>query len=129
MLLSCSLAIFLVATYGDGEPTESAQDFSEWLSNKENEVSTNYLSNLHFLVFGLGNRTYEFFNRMGKMTHLGLEKLGGHALHPLAEGDADDDIERDYENWRDDIIPLVQNYLVEKKIPLLPSPTTPKFQN
>lgn len=48
---------------------------------------------------------------MGKMTHSNLEKLGGRPLYQLTEGDASDDIDRDYENWRVAITPIVQNFL------------------
>ena len=45
------------------------------------------------------------------MTHSSLEKLGATPLYPLTEGDASEDIDRDYENWRDHIIPVIQQFI------------------
>jgi len=41
-----------MATYGEGDPTDNAKDFYEWLSNATNP---NNLVNIKFTVFGLGN--------------------------------------------------------------------------
>ena len=50
--------------------------------------------NKHFLlsfikVFGLGNKTYEHFNAMGKYVDKRLEELGGTRITELGEGDDD----------------------------------------
>jgi len=63
----CPLVIFLMANYGEGEPTDNAIDFNKWMTNTNKTVRDNYLSNVSFTVFGLGNRHYEFFNRMGTL--------------------------------------------------------------
>lgn len=41
-----------MATYGEGDPTDNARDFNEWLLNKDHP---NNLINCRFAVFGLGN--------------------------------------------------------------------------
>ncbi|PNI88597.1 POR isoform 9 [Pan troglodytes] len=56
-----ALVVFCMATYGEGDPTDNAQDFYDWL--QETDVD---LSGVKFAVFGLGNKTYEHFNAMGK---------------------------------------------------------------
>ena len=60
-----SLVIFLMANYNEGEPTDNAIEFNKWMTNTNKTVRDTYLSNVSFTVFGLGNRNYEFFNRMG----------------------------------------------------------------
>ena len=69
------LVIFLVATYGEGEPTDNAQEFYNWLS-AESERMDDECSSLQFAVFGLGNSQYEFFNAMGKQFDKYLEQYG-----------------------------------------------------
>jgi len=52
------ISIFLVATYGEGEPTDNARDFFDWISEQEEEEGD--LSWLKFTVFGLGNKVRSF---------------------------------------------------------------------
>ncbi|CAG9830632.1 unnamed protein product [Diabrotica balteata] len=47
-----SLAVFCLATYGEGDPTDNAMEFYEWLQNGDAD-----LTGLNYAVFGLGNRT------------------------------------------------------------------------
>ena len=75
------LCIFLVATYGEGEPTDNAQEFYNWLTSDDRfEVE---LNSVQFAVFGLGNSQYEFFNAMGKQFDSLLTKHGTYALHTM----------------------------------------------
>lgn len=53
-----SLAIFCMATYGEGDPTDNAQDFYDWLQENDNEdlsglnytVSLDILNSTHFIA-------------------------------------------------------------------------------
>ncbi|VDP43518.1 unnamed protein product [Soboliphyme baturini] len=79
-----NLAIFCMATYGDGDPTDNAVDFKEFLKRRDVD-----LSGLHYAVFGLGNKTYEHFNAMGKLTDKRLAAMKAHCVCPLGLGDDD----------------------------------------
>ena len=48
--------IFIMSTYTDGEPPESAKWFSKWLQESSNDfrVQKSLLSNMKYAVFGLG---------------------------------------------------------------------------
>jgi len=102
---NANLAVFLMATYGEGEPTDNAMRFYRWLKNEEGITEENCLNGLKFTVFGLGNKQYEHFNRMGKHANELLEKLGGSRVFELGLGDDDASLEEDFENWKGKLWP------------------------
>ncbi|KAJ3376359.1 NADPH-cytochrome P450 reductase, partial [Entophlyctis sp. JEL0112] len=70
---------FFMATYGEGEPTDNAADFYEWFMDGRgkgedddvddigDEMVTEKLgSGINYIMFGLGNSTYEYYNSMGR---------------------------------------------------------------
>lgn len=93
------ICIFIVATYGEGDPTENAQEFMTWLMNTE-RTNDNF-SNIQYTVFGLGNRQYEHFNKMGKSVHGRLETLGAKLVYKYGEGDDDGSMDIDFQTWRE----------------------------
>ncbi|ODN02614.1 NADPH--cytochrome P450 reductase [Orchesella cincta] len=97
-----SLAIFCMATYGEGDPTDNAQEFYEWLQQGDCE-----LSGLNYAVFALGNKTYEHYNAMGKYIDARLEELGGSRVFEMGMGDDDSNIEEDFITWKDRFWPMV----------------------
>jgi sulfite reductase alpha subunit-like flavoprotein len=58
-LAGSRMAIFAVATYGEGEPTDNAVRFLRTLKNSEDELEEDALAGLCYTTFGLGNRQYE----------------------------------------------------------------------
>ncbi|GFY55285.1 NADPH--cytochrome P450 reductase [Trichonephila inaurata madagascariensis] len=91
-----SLAIFCVATYGEGDPTDNAQEFHQWLQAGDAD-----LTGLNFAVFGLGNKTYEHYNSMGIYVDTRLEELGATRVYELGLGDDDANIEEDFITWKE----------------------------
>lgn len=65
------LTVFCIATYGVGDPTDNSIEFVDWL--KSTDVD---LSGLNFAVFGLGNKTYEFYNEIGEFELLAGDLFG-----------------------------------------------------
>ncbi|KAH9287377.1 NADPH--cytochrome P450 reductase [Echinococcus granulosus] len=96
------LNIFIVATYGDGEPPDSAIGFSNWLHTLREP-----LSNLNYSVFGLGDSGYLQFNEFAKRIDRRLALLGGSRKIPLYLGDAARNLEADFRSWQ---ISLCQLY-------------------
>lgn len=90
------LAVFMMATYGEGDPTDNAMDFNEKLQNDSIEMD-----GLRYAVFGLGNKTYEHFNAMGIFVDAKLEALGGRRVHDLGSGDDDANLEDDFITWKE----------------------------
>lgn len=100
-----SLAVFCLATYGEGDPTDNAMDFFEWLHNGNAD-----LTGLRYSVFGLGNKTYEHYNEVAIKVDKKLEELGATRVYDLGLGDDDANIEDDFITWKDKFWPAVCEY-------------------
>jgi len=91
-----TVAVFMMATYGEGDPTDNAQEFFDWLKDGGAD-----LKGLNYAVFGLGNKTYEHYNAMGIYVDKRLEELGGKRIHDLGLGDDDANLEDDFITWKE----------------------------
>lgn len=98
-----NLVIFCLATYGEGDPTDNAQELNEFLQRRGDCD----LTGVNFAVFGLGNKTYEHYNAMAKNTDKRLEELGAKRVHDLGLGDDDGNLEEDFMMWREAFWPAV----------------------
>ncbi|EDV31513.1 uncharacterized protein Dana_GF14516 [Drosophila ananassae] len=97
-----SLAVFCLATYGEGDPTDNAMEFYEWITNGDVD-----LTGLNYAVFGLGNKTYEHYNKVAIYVDKRLEELGANRVFELGLGDDDANIEDDFITWKDRFWPAV----------------------
>jgi len=93
-----SLAVFCMATYGEGDPTDNAQQMYDFIKSDAEEGSFN---GLNYAVFALGNKTYEHFNAVGKFFDKRLEQLGGERMYEVGIGDDDTNIEEDFVTWKE----------------------------
>ncbi|KJP87485.1 hypothetical protein AK88_02917 [Plasmodium fragile] len=90
--------IFIVATYGDGEPTDNACAFFKWLKmlNDDNE----YFRNTIYSIMGLGSKQYKHFNKVAKKLANYLTKFKAKQISENVFGDDDDNIYQDFEIWK-----------------------------
>jgi len=104
-----NLAIFVLATYGEGEPTDNAVEFYEFISGDDVSFagegaadSEKPLSNLKYVAFGLGNRTYEHYNAMVRRVDAAFQKLGATRIGQAGEGDdGEGTMEEDFLAWKE----------------------------
>lgn len=93
------VVILVVATYGEGDPTDNAVGFYAWLTNKD--LSADLLKGMKFTVMGLGNRQYTHFNETSTVADARMEELGAERIYGRGVGDDDQNIEEDFEKWRE----------------------------
>ncbi|BFT31698.1 sulfite reductase subunit alpha [Alteromonas sp. D210916BOD_24] len=86
-LTDVSKVIFVVSTYGEGEPPDAGRNFSKALK-KASSNHSNYLSHLSFEVVGLGDKQYAAFCQFAVTLFDSIVALGGRALSPLTTLDS-----------------------------------------
>lgn len=118
-----SIALFTLATYGDGEPTDNAARFYKWLVEGK-DGREEWLPSLNFAVFGLGNRQYEHFNEVAKKVDEALIAQGAKQLVPCGLGDDDQCIEDDFSAWREKLWASLDPLLIDSNCSS-PAVTTP----
>ncbi|XP_015151423.2 S-adenosyl-L-methionine-dependent tRNA 4-demethylwyosine synthase TYW1 isoform X2 [Gallus gallus] len=114
---SKNICVFLVATYTDGKPTESAAWFCKWLEETSNDFrfGKTYLKGLRYAVFGLGNSVYvDHYNTVGRNIDRWLWMLSARRIMTRAEGDCNvvqskhGSIEADFEAWKSKFLNCLQ---------------------
>ena len=102
------LAVFVLATYGEGEPTDNAVEFYEFIRGEEptfsqgGDIDDKPLKDLNFVAFGLGNNTYEHYNSMVRRVNDALIKLGASRIGKAGEGDdGAGTMEEDFLAWKE----------------------------
>jgi NADPH-ferrihemoprotein reductase len=102
------IAFFILATYGEGEPTDNAVEFYEFINGDEPtfsegaSVDEKPLSKLRYVTFGLGNNTYEHYNSMVRNVDKALTNVGATRIGQAGEGDdGAGTMEEDFLAWKE----------------------------
>ncbi|KAK5121474.1 hypothetical protein LTR85_005307 [Meristemomyces frigidus] len=101
------VAMFVLATYGEGEPTDNAVEFYEFIGGEdvsfsEKSAEETPLSTLQYVAFGLGNNTYEHYNSMVRNVSKYLDRLGAKRIGEAGEGDdGAGTMEEDFLSWKE----------------------------
>ncbi|KAJ2454254.1 hypothetical protein EV183_001620 [Coemansia sp. RSA 2336] len=127
-LSSDELVIFVLATAGEGEPTDNMEawynalvsdpetpddsEVPEFRSPESHELDEDMpLQGISYAMFGLGNNTYEQFNHHARVVDRRLLSLGASRVGERGEGDDDTDIEEDFSRWKEATLPLIREHL------------------
>ncbi|MEM9063024.1 MAG: flavodoxin domain-containing protein [Pseudomonadota bacterium] len=88
--------LIVAATFGEGEPTDNAQNFYKSLMAEDAAALP---GTLNYAVCGMGDSSYTHFNKVGRDLDARFAELGATRAAPMAICDvAYDD---DYAEWRD----------------------------
>ncbi|KAJ3122264.1 hypothetical protein HK098_002969 [Nowakowskiella sp. JEL0407] len=93
--------LVVTATY-NGQPPENADKFNSIVAKALVSATANNtypLDGLRFTVFGCGNKQWKTYQNFPKLVDASLENLGGRRIFPRGEGNADEDIETDFQEW------------------------------
>lgn len=107
-LTADKVAIFVLATYGEGEPTDNAVDFFEFIGDESvsfsegKSVDEQPLGSLKYVAFGLGNNTYEHYNAVIRNLVKAFDRLGACRIGQVGEGDdGAGTMEEDFLAWKE----------------------------
>ncbi|KAK2744826.1 NADPH-cytochrome P450 reductase [Myotisia sp. PD_48] len=102
------VAFFVLATYGEGEPTDNSVEFYQFITGEDvsfedgGSAEDKPLTSLRYVAFGLGNNTYEHYNAMIRQVDAALTKLGAKKIGDAGEGDdGAGTMEEDYLAWKE----------------------------
>ncbi|OXV05818.1 hypothetical protein Egran_06414 [Elaphomyces granulatus] len=99
------VAFFVLATYGEGEPTDNAVEFYQFVTGEDvsfDKGDDRPLASLKYVTFGLGNNTYEHYNAMVRNVDTALTKLGAKRIGTAGEGDdGAGTMEEDFLAWKE----------------------------
>lgn len=107
-------AIFLLSTYGEGDPSDNATGLWDWIKRIKDHGTK--IDNLRYCAFGLGNSNYKYYNRVLDVVVEALDTAGASSLMPPQRADdAEGATEEDFQSWKDDVFALLHGMGYEQK--------------
>lgn len=98
------IVMFLLSTYGEGDPSDNATEFLDWIRKRSEPVP-----HIRYAAFGLGNSTYVYYNKVVEDVVQCLDRLFATPLLPVGKADdANSGTEEDFVCWRDDLFSMFQ---------------------
>jgi NADPH-ferrihemoprotein reductase len=114
------LAIFIISTYGEGDPSDNTTEFWNFLHH----TSDFKLTNLRYFAFGLGNKNYKYYNRVIDVVTETLDKFGATSLLPLGRADeSNGTTEEDFLQWKELVFSTLKRKLQLEEKPPVYEPT------
>ena len=105
---SSKLAIFIISTYGEGDPSDNATQFLSWLDSNK----TVQFPKLSYAAFGLGNKKYKFYNKVVDVVVEALDRSGARSLMPVGKADdSNGTTEEDFTAWKQSLFALFRSSL------------------
>jgi len=97
-----TLVIFAIATHYEGDPCDNYKKAYKWLRDaRKDKGSSQLFKGVQYLVFGLGDSSYEMYNVMGKFFNEAMEEMGATRVYGYGEGNAEGNkTEDDFNAWK-----------------------------
>ena len=93
------LLVVVTATY-NGCPPDHAEKFDKFIDTKTGESGNEKIfDKLNYAVFGVGNKNWRTYQAFPRKVSDGLCDLGANQFFPNGEGNADQDIDADFNEW------------------------------
>ncbi|KAL1914363.1 uncharacterized protein VTP21DRAFT_8943 [Calcarisporiella thermophila] len=92
------LLVICTATY-NGQPPDSAEHFDKFLDKATDASDSNLLHGYLYSVFGLGNKNWRTYQHFPIKVDAKLEELGAERFFTLGNGDADKDMDSEFNSW------------------------------
>ncbi len=87
--------LFVITTVEGGNPTESLEDFYDWIMNEDTTTS-----NFKYSIFGVGDSRYaETYQKVSRQVKERMSTVVGEPVIPCAEGDNKETIHADFDEW------------------------------
>ncbi|MDR4173932.1 bifunctional cytochrome P450/NADPH--P450 reductase [Bacillus nitratireducens] len=100
-------AVLIISASYNGNPPDNAKKFVEWLE----KASEHEVKGIRYAVFGCGDKNWtSTYQKVPSFIDEQLAKKGAERLTERGEGDASDDFEEVYEEWREQIWIDVADY-------------------
>ena len=100
---SKKLVVFIVSTFGQGDPTDNAIKFQSTLAALYKSEQKDLFANLNYAAFGLGNKNYKHFNKIVDDVDDTLQRLGATRLGVVGRADearGNQSTEEDFDDWK-----------------------------
>ena len=100
---SNKLVVFIVSTFGQGDPTDNAVKFQATLTSLYRSEQKDLLASLNYAAFGLGNKNYKHFNKIVDDVDDTLQRLGATRLGVVGRADearGNQSTEEDFDDWK-----------------------------
>jgi cytochrome P450/NADPH-cytochrome P450 reductase len=107
--LPTSGAVVIVTASYNGAPPDNAAAFYKWL---QDGLGPNALAGVKFTLFGAGNRNWDStYQAVPRFIDAKLAEYGAQRIYDRGEGDARDDLDAHFQDWKDSLWQTVSKAL------------------
>jgi NADPH-ferrihemoprotein reductase len=122
---SSKLIVFVVSTFGEGDPTDNSFTFCSVLKALRATGNTQLLTHLRYAAFGLGNRNYRHYNKIVDLVDTTLQELGARRVGTVGKADeakGSTATDEDFLEWSNSMLESLGEMFGVEKRPMVYAP-------